>query len=66
MTTRALLSSRRRFALTLSDKVREYYAVAVVKKDSDIQRLSDIRGKKACFSGVGNLAGWVMPIAKVS
>lgn len=45
--------------------VREYFSVAVVKKDSDIQRLSDIRGKKACFSGVGNLAGWVMPIAKL-
>ncbi|KAF0305802.1 Melanotransferrin [Amphibalanus amphitrite] len=45
--------------------VREYYAVAVVKRDSDIQRLADIRGKKACFSGVGNLAGWVMPIAKL-
>ena len=46
--------------------MREYYSVAVVKRDSDIRRLSDIRGKKACFSGVGNLAGWVMPIAKVS
>ena len=54
------------FVFSLPGDVREYYAVAVVKRDSDIQRLSDIRGKKACFSGVGNLAGWVMPIAKVS
>ncbi|XP_037068709.1 melanotransferrin-like [Pollicipes pollicipes] len=48
-----------------ADGGREYYSVAVVKRDSDIRRLSDIRGKKACFSGVGSLAGWVMPIAKL-
>jgi melanoma-associated antigen p97 len=41
-------------------------AVAVVKKYSDIQTLRDVRGKKACFGGVGTLAGWVIPIDKVN
>ncbi|CAL7939253.1 unnamed protein product [Xylocopa violacea] len=40
------------------------YAVAVVRKGSlpDVQSLSDLRGKKACFAGLGTLAGWVIPI----
>ncbi|XP_024941714.1 melanotransferrin isoform X2 [Cephus cinctus] len=40
------------------------YAVAVIKKGSlaDVQTLHNLRGKKACFAGVGTLAGWVMPI----
>lgn len=44
-----------------------YFAVAVVKSNSQsyIQNLKDLRGKKACFSGVGQLAGWVLPINKL-
>lgn len=44
------------------------YAVAVVKKGSlrDVESISDLRGKKACFAGVGLLAGWVLPIEVVS
>ncbi|XP_066595955.1 transferrin 2 [Prorops nasuta] len=44
--------------------VNYQYAVAVVKKGSlpDVQTLHDLRGKKACFAGVGTLAGWVIPI----
>ncbi|XP_048001639.1 melanotransferrin [Leguminivora glycinivorella] len=43
------------------------YAVAVVNKGSlpNIQAgtgLYGLRGAKACFPGVGSLAGWVMPI----
>ncbi|XP_050683474.1 melanotransferrin isoform X1 [Leptidea sinapis] len=43
------------------------YAVAVIKKGAlpQVQRgtgLSALRGAKACFPGVGALAGWVMPI----
>ncbi|XP_003695327.1 melanotransferrin [Apis florea] len=41
-----------------------HYAVAVIKKGSlsDVQSLHDLRGKKACFAGLGMLAGWVIPI----
>ena len=44
------------------------YAVAVVKKGflSNVQSLYDLRGKKACFAGVGTLAGWVLPVNIVS
>lgn len=45
---------------------RDYmYAVAIVPKNSTIQRLSDIRGRRACFAGVGTMAGWILPIDKV-
>ncbi|XP_060828593.1 transferrin 2 [Bombus pascuorum] len=44
--------------------VNYQYAVAVIKKGSlpDVQSLRDLRGKKACFAGLGMLAGWVIPI----
>ncbi|KAG5343730.1 TRFM protein, partial [Acromyrmex charruanus] len=44
--------------------VNYQYAVAVIKKGSlpDVQSLSDLRGKRGCFAGVGTLAGWVIPI----
>ncbi|KOC70364.1 Serotransferrin [Habropoda laboriosa] len=40
------------------------YAVAVIKKGflTDVQNLYDLRGKKACFAGLGMLAGWIIPI----
>ncbi|XP_011298929.1 ovotransferrin, partial [Fopius arisanus] len=46
------------------DRLKHQYAVAVIKKDSlpDVNSLRDLRGKKACFAGVGTLAGWVTPI----
>lgn len=45
-----------------------YYAVAVVKKDTlhDVNSIRDLRGKKACFSEVGSQAGWTIPIHTVS
>lgn len=47
---------------------KHQYAVAVVKKGSlpDVQTLYDLKGKKACFAGVGTLAGWVLPVNVVS
>ncbi|KAK7866940.1 hypothetical protein R5R35_014716 [Gryllus longicercus] len=47
------------------DNSNAYYAVAVIKKNgnmSSVNSLHDIRGKKACFAGVGTLAGWVIPV----
>jgi len=44
---------------------RDYYhAVAVIKKGSlpDVYTLSDLRGKHACFAGVGTQAGWTIPL----
>ncbi|XP_058796185.1 transferrin 2 [Phymastichus coffea] len=44
--------------------VNYQYAVAVVKKNSmsEVIHISHLRGKKACFAGVGMLAGWVTSI----
>ena len=41
-----------------------YHAVAVIKKGSlpDLLSLHDLRGKHACFAGVGTQAGWTIPI----
>uniref|UniRef100_A0A1B6EA49 Transferrin-like domain-containing protein n=1 Tax=Clastoptera arizonana TaxID=38151 RepID=A0A1B6EA49_9HEMI len=41
-----------------------YYAVAVIRKGTlpDVTNLRHLRGKKACFPGVGSLAGWVVPV----
>ncbi|XP_022918604.1 transferrin 2 isoform X2 [Onthophagus taurus] len=42
----------------------EYYSVAVIKRNSlqDVTSLRDLRGRRACFPGVGTMAGWVLPI----
>ncbi|XP_076249399.1 transferrin 2 [Calliopsis andreniformis] len=44
--------------------VNYQYAVAVIKKGSltDVQNLHDLKGKKACFAGLGTLAGWIIPV----
>ncbi|KAK6621973.1 hypothetical protein RUM44_001780 [Polyplax serrata] len=49
---------------TYDNRQRDYYSVAVIKRGSlpDVRRLEHLRGKKACFAGVGTLAGWTIPI----
>ncbi|KAF5292435.1 hypothetical protein FQA39_LY13982 [Lamprigera yunnana] len=44
--------------------INYHYAVAVVRLNtlSDVNHLRHLRGKKACFAGVGTMAGWVVPI----
>ena len=41
-----------------------YFAVAVVKRSSQpwLRSMHDLRGVKACFPGVGKMAGWVLPV----
>lgn len=53
--------------LWFADGDKFYYSVAVIKKGnlSDVSNLYHLRSKKACFPGVGSLAGWVIPIETV-
>lgn len=53
---------------TYENNTNYQYAVAVIKDGSlpDVQSLQDLRGKKACFAGVGTLAGWIIPVNTVS
>ncbi|GAB0092188.1 Transferrin [Sergentomyia squamirostris] len=46
---------------------KNYYAVAVIKTGTltDVHALRELRGKKACFAGVGSQAGWTIPIYKL-
>ena len=38
-----------------------YYAVAVVKNNTDIQ-FNKLEGKKTCHTGAGKTAGWNVPV----
>ncbi|XP_016660805.1 melanotransferrin-like [Acyrthosiphon pisum] len=46
------------------DGSTEYYSVALIKKNTlkNVYNLGDLKGKKACFAGVGTQAGWNVPI----
>ncbi|XP_074604036.1 transferrin 2 [Brevipalpus obovatus] len=48
-------------------KENGFYSVAVVKKSSSttIQYPYQLRNKKACFPGVGNMAGWSLPLTEL-
>lgn len=55
------------FNLSYLDGSTEYYAVALIKKNTmhDVYNLGNLNGKKACFAGVGTQAGWNIPINTV-
>lgn len=44
-----------------------YYSVAVVKKGDLplVRSIRELRGRKACFAGVGTMAGWIVPVYTV-
>ncbi|CAG2103393.1 unnamed protein product, partial [Medioppia subpectinata] len=48
-------------------KEKGYYSVAVVKTSTSsyIRDIRDLRGRKACFTGVGHMSGWVIPISRL-
>ncbi|XP_022246077.1 melanotransferrin-like [Limulus polyphemus] len=46
-----------------AEKTAGFYAVAVIHTRSTIESLEDLRDKKACFTGVGQMAGWIIPMA---
>jgi ABC-type phosphate/phosphonate transport system substrate-binding protein len=50
-----------------ANKEKGYYSVAVVKTQSAnyILDVRDLRGRRACFTGVGHFAGWVIPMSRL-
>ena len=46
------------------ERFKEESAI-LVRKDSNINRLSDLKGKRSCHSGFGQVAGWNIPISKL-
>lgn len=55
-----ILSEAERFGDEEQDAAR--YAVAVVRADSGIQYISDLRGKRSCHGSVSSLTGWNIPL----
>jgi ABC-type phosphate/phosphonate transport system substrate-binding protein len=55
-----ILSEAERFGDEETDAAR--YAVAVVRADSGIQSIVDLRGKRSCHGSVSSLTGWNIPL----
>ncbi|XP_030071586.1 serotransferrin isoform X3 [Microcaecilia unicolor] len=47
-----------------SDEAAMYYAVAIVKRTSDIT-WKNLKGKKSCHTAVGRNAGWTVPMGLI-
>ena len=47
------------------EKVDFYKAMIIVKKDSDIQKVSELKGKKIAYQNVTSSAGYVWPAGKL-
>lgn len=42
-----------------------YEGIILVKKNSDIKSLNDLKGKKSCHTGYGRNVGYKIPITKL-
>ncbi|KFM81253.1 Transferrin, partial [Stegodyphus mimosarum] len=42
-----------------------YYAVAVLRSESDVTKLSQLKDLRSCHTGMGRTAGWVMPVGSL-
>ncbi|XP_022254996.1 melanotransferrin-like [Limulus polyphemus] len=47
---------------TSNDTPINYWAVAVVRADSNIRTLQDLQGKRSCHVAVGDASGWTVPL----
>ncbi|KAK7082568.1 Antigen p97-like protein [Halocaridina rubra] len=42
-----------------------YYAVAVIRAESNITSFEQLQGRKSCHTGIDKTAGWKMPVASL-
>lgn len=48
---------------TAASPASSYYAVAVIRAESNITSFEHLQGLKSCHTGIGKTAGWKMPVA---
>ncbi|XP_022703408.1 melanotransferrin-like isoform X2 [Varroa jacobsoni] len=51
------------FLFIVSEEQPGFYSVAAIHQFANISDLLHLRGRRACFSSVGDMAGWVVPMA---
>ena len=51
--------------LDLKDSVRAYHSVILVRADSDIQKLDDLRGSRIAFEDRGSTSGFFLPYVEM-